>query len=254
MEYSKEFRNLLYSADKHTFIGAGNPNAKILFVANEMAIPDEKGPQYEREILNNRQNWIDNAQEKIDFDNLPNSVFRHELYNPLHPYKGQVMKIDNGRNGGVSRMWYNQQKLSNLIFGPDNKEPINFHKYCFSTEFSVVPAKSSKLVDPMLRTESIQARLSLFRHPFFLEFPVIIVACGHYVRDIPVLNDLTEVFRTDDVKIFHYDGPGSNKEWINVHHNDDGRQILLHTKHFSSSISDDYLLRIASICKKTLNI
>ena len=39
MEYSKEFRELLEIAEKfnQTYVGHGNPNAKILIIANEPA-------------------------------------------------------------------------------------------------------------------------------------------------------------------------------------------------------------------------
>ena len=39
MEYSKEFRELLEIAEKfnQTYVGDGNPNAKILIIANEPA-------------------------------------------------------------------------------------------------------------------------------------------------------------------------------------------------------------------------
>lgn len=72
--------------------------------------------------------------------------------------------------------------------------------------------------------ESINIRCQkLLSHDFFKTFPIVIVPCGHYIRDYKI--NLEETFnqsyqRTDD------DG-----EWINVHRN--GDRILLHTRHLS---------------------
>lgn len=58
MEYSNEFKDLLLKSEE-SLIGWGNPNASILIIGKESAIPkdnDSRGrEQYEREIIIGRE-------------------------------------------------------------------------------------------------------------------------------------------------------------------------------------------------------
>ena len=271
MEYPESFKNLLVSVPDETYIGTGNPNAKILIIGNEPALDLSKNEdQYKREILGNLDAWRNEAN-KIDYADIQRCVYydasckqwiadvRH--YNPLFPYKGQLFKKEVSRkgkaihNGGVGQMWLNQQKLVNSILGLKQEDEINFHMHCFSTDFSTATALRSSLVNPLEREKSINDRVSLFRHSFFNSFPIIIVACGHYVKNNPALSDLTEVFRTSEEKIFIFDEDHSKKDspWINVHRSisrNRPAQILVHTHHLASrSINDKYFRTIAELCR-----
>ena len=271
MEYPESFKNLLNSVPDETYIGTGNPNAKILFIGNEPAIDLSKNEdQYKREILGNLDAWRNEAN-RIDYDVMPRCVYfddfckkwvaNIDLYNPLFPYKGQLFRKEVSRkgktihNGGVPPMWLNQQKLINSILGLDQEDEINFHMHCFSTDFSTATASRSSLVNPFEREKSIKQRVSLFQHSFFNSFPIIIVACGHYVKNNPALSDLTEVFRTSEEKIFIFDEDHSKKDspWINVHRSisrNRPAQILVHTHHLASrSINDKYFRTIAELCR-----
>ena len=95
MEYPKEFENLLNSTNE-TFIGVGNPNAKILIIACEPSIPEENHCQIEREILNNKLQWqaiLSNPQkmnEWIHSYTLENNPCKDlgcgiPNYNPYYP-------------------------------------------------------------------------------------------------------------------------------------------------------------------------
>lgn len=205
MKYPEEFENLI-NTTKENLIGWGNPNAKILIVGKESAIPvgkEEAGDiQYRREILENKEKWIANlnsdiSQDSIEpcqFDDRGNILnFTEETYNPLFPYKGQqccvrriykkddkIIKIACPK--GTSMTWYNYQRLCDLIRKEASlSTKINdFHRFVFTTELSVVAGKSSKDVDKTARKESIEARKVFFSNDFFKRFPIIILAAGNY--------------------------------------------------------------------------
>ena len=75
------------------------------------------------------------------------------------------------------------------------------------------------------------------------------------MRDIPVLNDLRNVFSgfEDVVVKFENDEHG----WRNIHKSRDGKRILIHTKHFASAITSTkqgkYLQHIAELCSPYIN-
>lgn len=120
-------------------------------------------------------------------------------------------------------------------------------------DFSQEYGKHSKDISPQKREVSIKNRLPLFHSAFVSHFPIIIVASGHYVRDIPILNDLRKVFSGFEDVEFKNDKPG----WLNIHKSRDGKRILIHTKHFASAITStkkgDYLQQIAELCSPYIN-
>ena len=88
-------------------------------------------------------------------------------------------------------------------------------------------------------------RLPLFNSAFVTHFPIIIVASGHYIRDFKPLTDLRDVFQGFvDVELIKDD-----KGWRNIHYSEDKKRILIHTYHFASAITDEYLKEIARLCK-----
>lgn len=180
-------------------------------------------------------------------------------YYPLFPWFGQKCstcvvkkgKVIRGQ-GGTARTWVQYQKLINAtnLFPGEDRNIINFHSFCFHTELSQIPLKSSSRADKKLTGESIRQRLEqLFTHPFFRKFPVIIVAAGHYPRDYKI--DMERVF---NVK---FDGNfGDDNEWINMHHGNDynSPRLLIHTRHLAGSVSDDYIERIAGFIPDIIGI
>ena len=85
MNYSKNFKDIVINGI-FDYLGHGNPNAKILIIGKEPRI-DKNDPskqeQLERDIYNNRQQWLDNLNnDTISYDTLKDSVNAHENYNP----------------------------------------------------------------------------------------------------------------------------------------------------------------------------
>lgn len=182
MEYSNEFKDLLLKSEE-SLIGWGNPNASILIIGKESAIPKDNDSwgreQYEREIIKNHECWERNRIHCISQDDvLPiqfcdgNDIIRNiEVYNPLYPYKGQVNRVrrvfrdENGNEykvigkRGTSKTWYSYQWLSDLIFRrkrASSDEIIDFHRHIFTTELSDVVGMKSSEPDKIKRKDQLR--------------------------------------------------------------------------------------------------
>lgn len=269
MLFSREFKDYLSLAEEcgQTYVGHGNPNASILIVANEPGVVNDDFIKYDLE--KNLEKWkadlsvrsMDNVD--VMFDGNHNLVW--EKFNPLWPYKGQCLTqirttidsegktiILNKDKHPTSRSWIQYQKLVNLIYGKSKEVkglPVDFFKYAFIADFSAVYGKHSNEISRDNRLDSITRRLPLFASDFITHFPIIIVASGHYIHDFKPLNDLTKVFQGFDKVEKVKDSLG----WRNIHRSSDGKRILIHSKHFASAISDNYLEKIASACAPFLN-
>ena len=238
MIYPDNFKNLvkrLINEDDTNlnYIGNGNPEAKILIIAKESAINlNEKTlqnrkkseEQYIEGHKRNKERWFGNIKNNVQLDD------DLDRFNPLFPYRWQNNKrIAKNRkkepNGGTSATWCAYQKLVDRIYGTPKPDKINFLERAFISELSDFVMPMSKYNE--MTKESIDIRLDkLFSDPFFRSFPIVILACGHYIRDYKLEKRITEVFDQN------YSGLENNENgWINVHQKD-GR-ILLHTRHLS---------------------
>lgn len=273
MKYPIEFHEFLQIAKEcnERYIGHGNPNAKILIIANEPAA--DKNTDFGRDLIKydldgNLEQWNTNLNiDKLDQDSLEEWLDDAHYgdwnkFNPLWPFKGQrycqyrfKKGSDNEFNSAkrpTSRTWKQYQKFVDMIYHPKHEcnrkqnDPIDFFRHAFIMDFSSEYGKTSKEIDSKRREDSISARLPLFKSAFISHFPVIIVAAGHYIKDIKALNDLRKVFLgfEDVVVEFAKDEHG----WRNIHKSKDGKRILIHCKHFSSSVKDPYLKCIAELC------
>lgn len=265
--YSQEFKDFLEIAKKcnQTYVGNGNPNAPILIVANEPGVVNES--IIKNDLEKNRERWEINSIKQQDLDSLEN-VFNHDKkvdwnkFNPLWPYKGQyctqirvkkeadcIIKVLNENKFPTSRSWIQYQKFVNLVYGKSEEvkgQPLDFFRHAFITDFSAVYGKHSNEISYKERLDSITQRLPLFASEFISHFPIIVVASGHYIHDFKPLNDLRKVFK------------GFNKDvetvidecgWRHIHYSDDKKRVLIHAYHLASAIKNEYLKRIADVCK-----
>ncbi|PJC06648.1 MAG: hypothetical protein CO068_10175, partial [Flavobacteriaceae bacterium CG_4_9_14_0_8_um_filter_34_30] len=114
--YSKEFQNLVKSANKFSkefyqdndqknenpfYIGFGNPSSDILIVGQEKAISKEKHHQIFSESTENPLQWDKMVAENIVDINYKFYDSGH-FKNPLHPYDGKPKK---------GNTWNQYQKL-----------------------------------------------------------------------------------------------------------------------------------------------
>lgn len=243
MEYSKEFIELINrlspTNDEHLqFVGFGNPNSRILLIGKECG----DVPNSFNEINCNKPNlkhWVKNISAHplpIDaWHNNPDAVF-----NPEHPFKGLPMKELSG-----GHTWRNYQKIVAGITNQCSSEIVDFHQYAFITELNSVTSKYSKYSSEA--KDSIEKRTQqLLCAPFYRNFPITIVCCGHYLDQYNI--NLEEIFdvkwegRTVEVT----DNTGKKCGWINVHYAD-GR-ILIHTRHLSMC-SGELINKIIELCR-----
>ena len=244
------------------FLGMGNPNGQILIVGKEAAIDSIKHPdQYIREISNNAADWDKNINQQTSFSEVDN-WFATRIYNPVYPYKGQLNNVEshdkNGNatkgKGGTSKTWYNYQKLHDTLY--DNNmanSHINFHEKVFITELNHITAKYSNKISKAVRKKSITNRKALFKKSFFRQFPITIVAVGHYVRDFNI--NLEELFEVQyDIEKSKLHTENLKNEFINIHFDslDQPTRLLIHTNQLSM-VSNELVIRLGVICKTFLN-
>ena len=99
--------------EEYNYIGTGNPLADILLIGKECSVSRQgNSKQYKEEIVDNFKMWC--TVEDFDTGKINEHDFGN--YNPLYPYKGQLLKKDNGSNLGTSVTWMNYQKLFNFIY------------------------------------------------------------------------------------------------------------------------------------------
>ena len=262
MEYKKSFGDYLSIAEGlgETLVGYGNPNGSVLIVANEPGTMNEDRQNLEQWKTNyNKGTGPEDVCEMFD---AGHNLILGE-FNPLHPFKGQryVQAVAdtsdkglpplNWRKQPTSRSWKQYQKFIDiLISGGCTKtktDRIDFFENAFTTDFSSVCALHSSDIPAKARIRSIEKRLPMFQGEFIGSFPVIIIAAGHYIKTTPALNDLSKVFQGYDSAEVQF----INDEfgWRNIHYRSDGKGILVHCKHFASTVSDEYLEKIAECCQ-----
>lgn len=248
MEFSNEFKDLITITEKtEDFIGYGNPNAKILIIGKEEALDienkDEENESNKRdkEIYEqtSKRNWELWEKIRVDSSITPDSIpiwKETRFFSPLYPWKGDTLPT------GGNNTWRNYQKLINMLIPEANAGNITtFHQYAFITEFNDLPSPKSKYKDSEVK-ERIKHRCeNVLNHPFYKSFPIVIAACGHYVKDYNI--NIEETFNQKWIKPTDSINKG---EWINFHQKDN--RILIHTRQLSWC-SKKLIQCIAEYCK-----
>lgn len=263
--YTSSFKNAIrYAKENNLFLGSGNPNGKLLLVGKEAAIDMQKSEQqYVNEFKKNATDWESNCSNGTQPDAIDNWFIEGRLptYNPLYPYKGQKNTVESRNangvikrgHGGTSKTWHNYQKIIDAIyFDGTPSESITFHEYAFCSELNQVTANYSHQIAKGIRAASILKRRALFQEPFFSDFPITIVAVGHYVRDFEI--DLQDFFGlTYDAETSRKYSEGLKNEYINMHydHPENPTRLLIHTNQLSM-VSNTLVLRLGDICRAFL--
>lgn len=237
MKRDKQFNNLIEGSDE-AYIGHGNPNASILFQAQESA----------RDDSDNHAKWEECIKTGIRFDDIDPTKIEKGL--PVRTWANQKFQVRSKVGGadkfrgeeGTARTWFNYQKLINLILHKtmSKDDYLDFQKYTFSSDMNGVASEKHKVT--AAAKESVKKRADFFRHPFFQSFPIIIAGVGHFPRDTYGDSYFHDVFGVDFVgETIHV---GKN-QWININESDD--KLLIHCPQLSGSVSDDFLQKIADI-------
>lgn len=209
-----------------------------------------------RELVKNNipeKEIIKRLEDKVGW-----SEENNRKYYPFFPHLGQRYQQRKTRKDGriisehgTSATWYFYQSLVDEIMNNPRKDPeclIDFHLNSFHTEMSQIPLPMSNHLKANLkhlRKESIKERSKLFQHPFFRQFPVIILAAGHYPRE----ND----FNIEEVFDVNYQcNINLANSWGNIHHQRSGSpRILIHTRQFSM-LSSNFIVEMTEVVKEFL--
>lgn len=249
MNVPETFVDLLYSGEnQQDYIGMGNPNAQILIIGREPAHElgtDEGKEGYHQIIGLNKKNWKNLIEDK------PIEGF----CNPRRPFPNQKCLREIGKNDGTANTWVWYQKLIDLILGrnyaiPYRLRPVDFHDFCFHTDISAAAAKNASTTDLQKKKESVEERSrDLFSHPFFRQFPIVVLAIGTDVgvgRPVPPewCESILGYPRTEVIKA--YDEKAKERLiWIN--RDSKTSRILIHTQSLSQGFPKEYLVKIRNI-------
>ena len=255
--WSISFEQLLTTTEEGLeYVGCGNPNARILIIASEVAIsPNEE--RYKWEISDNNLLWRkwmkDGIVETIVHDGV---IYDISKFSPRFPYKGQKysvrseVKKDDVTHirsvSGTSRTWYNYQKLMDKVRGVKRSKAdlLDFHDVCFTSELSTSCAKKSNEVDEKERKDSISRRAgktnAFFSSNFFQAFPIVIVASKSYISRYKGVFSLEDLFGLPADSKKSYDG------FYTYFRQGDSPKLLICCRHFASRLSNSYINEIAS--------
>lgn len=252
MKTPQSFKDLIYSADnQENYIGHGNPNAKILFLGQEPAHDrdtDKGKSDYHQDQELNLANWKNILEEK--------SV--EGRCNPLHPFPGQKFQVRSGGydnkplkgENGTAKTWYNYQKLINLIFERIDSErkkmtrndDLDFHHLSFSTDMSTeaFPKHDGKRLESR---ESVKKRMEMFSSEFFMHFPIVIAAVGHFPKEVYSDSYFIETFNV------HLAEQPTLDCWVNINIREgENPMLLIHCPQMAAhGMSDSFLNQLANI-------
>lgn len=243
------------------YIGTGNPNARILILGKECAIDKNNKPQqYENEIVANTKNWNKNIDNNVSIENADkDELWKKDInsqINPLYSYRGQYFKRNKNNNLGTNPTWYNYQKILiniltdlNITVPIDKANKVFLHEYCFLSELNSETDRYSKYVDSNKRKKSIDSRKVLFGDNFFQQFPIVIVAAGHYPHEHDI--NLEKIFgvKWNGITINNKYNSCLNRNWYNIHRETAGRnpKLLIHTNQLSV-VTTELLNQLAIEC------
>jgi len=93
--------------------------------------------------------------------------------------------------------------------------------------------------------------LKLFKHSDFIKsFPVIILACGGYIRNDDKVREIDDTFHVTFSKRYDY----STGNWFCTHYDDmDPKRLVIHTRQLSNGVSYKMIDEMASVIREHLD-
>lgn len=217
MDREKLFEEFINECEKEplTLCGQGNPNVDILIIGKESTDISEKS------LVQN----IERCRNKMERD----------APRPINP---------------KNKTWANYQYLLDEIYQrkSDYDDKWDFEKYAFTTELSSTPRKNSKYSEAK---SSIQDRLRFFeKSKFIQDFPVIVLACGGYIRNNDKVREIDDTFHVTFSKRYDY----STGNWFCTHYDDTNpKRIVIHTRQLSNGVSYEMIDKMASVIRDHLD-
>lgn len=212
------FEKFINECDKEPqqFCGQGNPNADILIIGKESTDTSESV------ICNN----IRRCRDKRERD----------APRPIYP---------------KNKTWANYQTLLDEIYlrKSSYSDKWDFEQYAFTTELSSVPRKQSNYSEAK---SSIQERLHFFKESKFIQsFPVIILACGGYIRNNDKVREIDNTFHVEFCQEYG-NKESKNRFWTHFDKNDP-RKLVIHTRQLSNWVTKDMIYKMASVIREHLD-
>lgn len=212
----RDYINTCMTPHNIEFIGLGNPYAKILLVGQESAMKTKEGE--ENKVIGE----VNNRFIK-EYNN------RNYLYLYYQPRFYQD-RVDKHGKRILNHTWNAYQKLIDFI-RPENKrstgieENTDFCMDAFTTEMN-------NTISPH-RAPNWKPRIETFKHSDYIKgFPVVILACSHYIHNIDGDRQIDETFDvTYDTKDGAHLYPGGMRFY--THHSSDRRRLVIHTRQLS---------------------
>ena len=170
----------------------------------------------------------------------------------------ELKKQENNEPLPAQHMWRNYQRLFECVkdghYNP-HPEKIDFEEYIFTSEMSGMVSTTTNIARKLPGfVEQLQWRKdNFFTDEFFKSFPVVVLACGDYLR-----NDghkgLWEINRIFDVTFDKDNGlheflPCSN---FYCHHSSDGSRLVIHTRNLSSGVNGKMLIEMDRVIHEHL--
>ena len=225
LERIQAFEELIqYSEREQQFLGTGNPLAPILIIGKESADNAKDEEAIDKHICNNVK-AVKDCFYNCDLANL---------YLQVHP-----------KHAGST--WNIYQKLIDYILYEKQQEremgsPLPFGVRSYVTEMNNTVSPKTKNAEDRLRPD-------YFRHRFFLDFPVVVLACSDYIQNVPGNWQINDIFQvTYDVGNGKYSNY-SQGNWFYTHRSSDSKRLVIHTRQLSMNVSEDMLRDMADVIR-----
>lgn len=236
--YENDFLALLnrckyqYGFTDDFIIGSGNPASEVLLIGRE--------PSGDAFMSNTLGHYIGVANGKgQDYW----THIKQEEYNPI------TKEPNHWRSGKA--LWVQYQKLCDIIYPCYKKnrhEIIDFENYVFCSEMNGSPSPRTTAA----KKDTLSVRKQVyFTDPFFDRFPVVILACGNYIKNSSFIPEEREIDRIFHVSFYQEIKCGErNAFWI--HYNENRTRLVIHTRNLCADVSKDLINRIGKIVKEFL--
>lgn len=220
--YSKSFKDLIEESSDKTYIGRGNPNAKILLVGQEYSKPNEKS-EFEAKY------W----SEKIALNERVYLTHKKEV--------------------GEGHTWNKYQKLHDYIFEKAKTDEFDFEELIFTTEMSEIPQKNNRNArkNPEFLPKLLDRKRHFFKSNFIQDFPVIVLACSDYIKNNDEIREIDEIFGV------HYKDEYEKKiytksNWFFSHYNENKTKLIIHTRQLSGNVRSELLQDMGRVIRNHL--
>ena len=238
MNREELFEEFLEKCKKEKQIcGAGNPYAHILLVGQEHR--SDQPIEREKEW----KNYLERNYRYCEIDNP--WIINDENSDLWRKYQNSTPT------------WSSYQHLIEKVL-PNRKKRVlqgdkDFEFDAFTTELNNEAKPSSRVKGKERKKlrERIEARLNVFKKSDYIKsFPVIILACGGYIRNDEKVREIDNTFHVTFSERFNF----SKGNWFCTHFDDRNapRKLIIHTRQLSNGVSYEMIDKMAEIIRKHL--